>query len=59
MSDAMNVRLIFPLAVCIVGLVMFLVAKTNADVKAIGQWSFVVGLLVTLLVLSRYVVSLG
>lgn len=41
-----------PLLIALIGLVMFLVARTNADVKRIGEHMFWTGLFVTMLTLS-------
>lgn len=35
--------------VMVVGLVLFFAVRNNSDVRRVGEWMFVVGLLVTLL----------
>jgi len=45
---------IIPLLVCIIGLLAW-----RPTLKEAGQWCFITGLLVTLLVLAHYTVKLG
>lgn len=44
---------LIPLLVCIVGLVIFCVSKTNPDSKKLGEHMFWTGLLATLLQLHE------
>lgn len=42
--------ILLPLLVSLIGLVLFLLAKTNADAKKIGEYMFWVGLLAFLII---------
>lgn len=48
----MNLSIILPVLVCLLGAVVFVATKTNGDIKEIGRVAFAFGLLVSLLVLA-------
>lgn len=47
-----------PLLVCIVGLLIFVLSKTNADLKRIGEHMLWTGMLVTLLSVASKTIKL-
>lgn len=49
---------LIPLAVCLIGVVMFLISKNNPDAKEIGKTMMWTGMLVTLLQVGPQVAKL-